>query len=201
MLAANLNLLKPAKRTEPKVQDRFRLRFAHRKFFHQRGARLVGLANDADDLVDVEERDEVPGQHFEAGVDTPQTVACTPQQHLVAVIEKRLQSLAQGHHAGISAAVEDVDIYGDTHFEVGEAEQGFHEHLRLDRPALGFEDKAHLIGGFVGDVVKHRHFAPGEELGNSLDEPRFLDLVGNLHDDDLVLPVAGLFDEPPRAQP
>ena len=59
------HFLKPAKRAEPHVEDGVGLRLGQLEPLHQPCARALGLADDGDDLVEIEIDDEIPLENLE----------------------------------------------------------------------------------------------------------------------------------------
>ena len=101
---------------------------------------------------------------------------------------------------GREPAVEHVHVEGDAHLELGLAEERLHQHFRIDVAALGLEHETDVVGRFVAHVGEQRQLALQEKLGDALDEPRLLHLIGNLADDDLIDPALELLGMPARAQ-
>ena len=128
-----------------------------------------------------------------------QTMGGAAQQDLAPVIEKGLQHLLEGHHAGHARRIQHVHVEPDAGLQLGLAEQHLHQEFRLDRAAPGLQHDAHVLGRFVTHVREQGELAGLEQLGDALNQPRLLHLIGNLGDHDLVLAAADALLLPPRA--
>ena len=135
-------------------------------------------AHDADYLVQVEVGDEVAAEHVEPMGDRRQPMGGAPQQNLAPVIEKRLQHLLERHHAGHARRVQHVHVEADAGFQLGLAEQHLHQQLGFDRAALGLQHDAHVLSRFVPHVREQGELAGLQKLGDALDQPRLLHLIG-----------------------
>ena len=80
------------KRPQPHVEDRLGLHVGELERLHQLRLRLVLLADDADDLVDVEIGDEIAVEHLEAVVDLVQAELRAADQHDLAMLEPFAQA-------------------------------------------------------------------------------------------------------------
>ena len=201
MLAFERPLFEPAQRSQPQVKDRLGLDLRELERAHQDRFGLVLLAHDLDHPVEVAEDDEDTGHDLQAAFDLAQPMPRAPHQHLVAVVEEGLQDLRQVHHGRPLAAVENVHVEADPHLEVGVAEGRLHEHLGIDGAAARLEHQAYVLARFVAHVGDQPQASRGDELGDLLDQPRFLHLKRDLGDDDAILAAPEAFGVPPRAQP
>ena len=95
VLAADFHFLQAAQAAQAHVQHGVGLDFGQAECPHQGGARLIFLAHDADDLVEVQIDDEVAVEDFEAPGDMRQAMRGAALQHLVPVVEPFAQHLAQ----------------------------------------------------------------------------------------------------------
>src|SRR5215204_5582409 len=86
-LALQLHLLELAQAAQPRVEDGVRLHLGEAEDAHQLLLRLVLLADDLDDPVEVEIDDQEAAQDLEALVDRGEAVARAPDQHLAAMVE------------------------------------------------------------------------------------------------------------------
>ena len=80
------------------VEDGFRLHLGQVELFHHQLFGVILFADDADDLIQVEESDEETAEDFQAPFDLLQAVLGTPHQDDLAVVEVGLQHIAQVHH-------------------------------------------------------------------------------------------------------
>ena len=106
-------------------------------------------------------------------------------QHLAPVVEPFAQHVTHAEHVGDLAARQHVHVHRDAAFKLGQLEQRLHHQRRVDVLALGHDDDADVLGGFVADVVDERQLAVGDQLGDLLDQLGLLHLIGNLGDDHL----------------
>ena len=149
------------------------------------GFGMVLLADDADDLVEVEVDGEVAVEDLEAAFDGGQAVAGAAFEDDQAVIEPGADDGAEAEHHGGVIDGQHVHVQGETRFELGGAEQCFHEHFGLDGAGLGFEYEADGLGALVADIAEEGQLLQFEQLGDLFDQPRFLHLIGDFGDDDL----------------
>ena len=64
---------------------------------------------------------------------------------------------------------------------------------------FGSKTSADVFCQFIAQIGKQRQLLGGDELGDPLDQPAFLHLVGNLGDDDLPDAAPGILLLPARA--
>ena len=185
MLAFDLHFLKLAQGAQAHVEDGFGLHIGELEGLDQFGLGLIGIADDLDDLIKVQIRNEIALEHFEAVFDIGEAVFGAPDQHIVAMVEERLQHFAQVHHLWGAAHVEDVHVEPEARFEVCRAEHQLHELFGIDRAAAREEDQADIFGGFVPDIVEQRELLVLHQLGDLFDQPCLLHLIGHFGDDDL----------------
>ncbi len=201
VLVPDFLFLQLAELPQAHVEDRFGLDVGQLEGLHHLLFRLVLGADDLDDLVQIQIRDQKPVEHLEAVFDLLQTMLGAPDQDFHAVIEERLKRLAQVHDPGRVVGVEHVEVQRHPGFQLGLAEQLLHQHVGADGAASGLEHDAHRVGGFVAHIGQDRQLFGDHQLGDLLDQARFLHLVGNFGDDDLIEPAPELFFRPPGAQP
>ena len=96
VLLADLHLLELAQIAQPHVEDGVGLHVGELEGLHQDGLRLVLVADDLDDLVEVEIGDQIAAEHFEPMLDLRQAVVRAPQQHLAPVGEPFAQAPRRG---------------------------------------------------------------------------------------------------------
>ena len=200
-LLADLDLLEPPQGAQPHVEDRVSLDFGQIPARDHLGLRVVALADNADHLVEIDIDDDLAVEDLHAPGDRRKTMAARPLQHVAAMIEKSLQCLLQIHHPRHALRVEDIEIERHPHFELGQAEELLHQHLRIDIAGFRLQHEADILGRLVADVGEERQLFLVEQSRDLLDQPPFLHLKRHLGDDDLVEPVAQRFRRPARPQP
>ena len=199
MFAADFHFLQLAQGPQAHVEDGVGLVLVQLERLHQHGARFVLGADDLDDLVQVEEGGQIAFQHFHAAGDLFQPVGAAALQHFAAMGGKGGQDFLQAHHARDKALVQHVHVQRNARFQVGRAEQLFHQDLWLDRAGLGRQHDADVFGAFVLDIVQQRQLLLFQEFGNALDQLGLADLVGDFGDDDLPGAARALFPFPAGA--
>ena len=128
-------------------------------------------------------------------------MAGAAHQHLQPMLQERRQRLAQPHHPRRVAGIEDVEVEGYPHLQIGQPVKRLHERGRVHRTAPGFEHDPHLFRRLVANVRQHGRFPRLDERRDLLDQPRLLHLIGDLGHDDPVLAAALVFGFPSRPQP
>ncbi len=133
-------------------------------------------------------------------------MARAAQQHLAAMIEPLPQRLVERDDARRDAVDQHIHIDGEARLQFGELEQRLHHQRRIDIFRARFENDAHILGRFVAHVGDQRQLLLHHQLGEPLDQPRFLHAIGYFRDDDdpaaarlLLLVPAGA--QPERAAP
>ena len=111
---------------EPHVQNRLGLHVGQLERLHQLLFRLVLLADDLDDFVQVQIRHQKPVQDFQPVLDLFQPVLGAPDQDIVTVVEEGLKRFTEVHHAGRVVGVQDVQVQWHPGFKLGLPEQLFH---------------------------------------------------------------------------
>ena len=122
VLVSDFLFLQLAELPQAHVQDRFGLDVGQLEGLHHLLFRLVLGADDLDDLVQVQVRDQKPFEHLEAVFDLFQAMLGAPDQDFHAVIEERLKRLAQVHDSGRVVGVEHVKVQRHPGFQLGLAE-------------------------------------------------------------------------------
>ena len=79
-LLRDRDLFEPAQRAQPHVEDRLDLHLGQVPARHHLGLRIVRLADDADDLVEIEIDDDEAAQHLDAPRDRGEPVPAAPLQ-------------------------------------------------------------------------------------------------------------------------
>ncbi len=165
----------------------------------QDGLGLVLVANDLDDLVEIQIRNEKTAENFQPVINLGQPVLGTPHQHFAAVIEPFAQHLGKTQHLGHLAFDQHVHVQRNAALKLGQLEQRLHQQLGIDGAGARLDDDANVFGGLVAEVLDQRQLLVVEQLRQPLDQPRLLNQPRNLGDDDLIGAAAGLFLGPARA--
>ncbi len=134
-LFLDLDLFEAAQGAQPHVEDRLGLNVGQLPLLDHPLLGVVVFADDADDLVDVEIDDHLPAQDLHAAGDGVEAEFGAALQHVAAMIEPGLQRLFQIHDARHGLRVEHVEIERDALFELGRAEERFHQMRRRRRCA------------------------------------------------------------------
>ena len=135
------------------LEDVLRLHFGEAEGVHQRRLRLVALADDADHLVDVQERDLAPFEDVQATIDLVEAVPAAAGDGREAEVgplgDQHLHRLA----AGIAVEADDGEVHLDRGFEAGRREEEGHQLVAVDLRGLRLDDEAHR-GRFVRLVAR-----------------------------------------------
>ena len=110
------------------------------------------------------------------------------------------QRLGQAQHHRHLATAQHIHVERNARFQVGEAEQLLHQHQRIDGARARLQHQADILGGFVAHIGEQRQPLGFQQLGDLLDQPRFLHQIRNFGDDDIVGAASGLLAFPARAQ-
>ena len=110
MLAADFHLLQPAQAAQTHIQHRIGLHLCEAEGGHERGARLILLAHNADHLIEVEIDDEVAVEDFQAPGDGGQAVLGAAGEHDMAVVQPFPQHHFEPHDARRAAGIEHVHV-------------------------------------------------------------------------------------------
>ena len=110
VLAADFHLLQSAQAAQAHIQHRIGLHLGEAEGGHERAPRLILLAHDADDLIEVEIDDEVAVENFEPPGDGGQTVLGAAGEHDMAVVQPFPQHQFEPHDARRAAGIEHVHI-------------------------------------------------------------------------------------------
>ena len=146
VLGPDLHFLELAQVAQAHVEDGVGLNVGELEGLDQDGLGLVLVADDLDDLVEVEIGDQQAAQHFEPVVDFRQPMLGAPDQHVAAVVEPFLQDLGEVHHLGHLALGQHVHVERDAALKLGQLEQRLHQEPGIDRARLRLDDDAHVLG-------------------------------------------------------
>ena len=177
VLAPDLHLLELAQGAEPHIEDRLGLHLGELERLHQGRLRLILLADDFDDLVDVEIDDQEAVEHLEPVVDLAEAMLRAADQHLQAVVEPFAQDLAKAQHVRHLAAGQHIHVERHARLELGQLEHLLHEEDGIDGAALRLEHEAHVFRRLVANVGEERQLLCLEQLGDAGDEARLRDLI------------------------
>ena len=187
---AQFDFLQLAQGAQAHVQDRLGLNLgqAHAAapiLGQQARLGFVMGADDLDHAVEVQIGDDIAFQHLQPGGDLAQTETRTTQQHVAAVPQKRLQNLLERADLGHPPVDQHVHVHAKANLQVRDPEQRRHQLRRIDSARLRFQHDADILGGFVAHIAQDRDLLGLDQLGQTLDQLGFLDLIGNFRDDDL----------------
>ena len=154
---------------------------------------VLAAANDADHVVHAIERDLVALEDVLAVARLLQQERGAAAHHIDAVIDEVADGLHQSHFLGLV-----VDHGQEDHAEAllhrGVLEELVEHDLRL-ASALELDDDAHAVAvALVADVADLVDDLVVHQVGDALDEPRLVHLVGNLGDDDGVFVLGDVLD-------
>ena len=204
MLVLDALALETGELAEPQVEDRLRLDLGELEARHEllaRGVRVLGVADERDDLVEVVEGDEVALEHVRALERLAQLVLRPAGDDLALVVEVVPDELEQRQRA--RDAVDERDgVVAEGRLQLGVLEELVEDDL-WDRLALEIDLDPHARAVrmvlHVGDLAQHLLV---DEVGDLLDDARItalLHAVRQLRDDDGVLAAAELLDVSARA--
>ena len=122
-------------------------------------------------------------------------------QDLAAVVEEGAQHLLEAADLGRAPVDQHVHVEAEADLEIGVAVEHPHQHLGIDAARLGLDDQPHVVGALVPDIAENRDLADLDQLGQLLDQARFLHLIGDFGDHDLPGAATQILDLPAGAQP
>src|SRR6266852_5204349 len=153
----------------------------------------AGPANDADDVVEIVERDLVADQNVFALAGFAQLVDGAAAHDFDAVLDEQLDERDEAEFARLPADDGQQD-HAEGFLHLGVLEKIVEDELRFFA-ALDFHDDAHAFaGGFVAHVGDAFDFLALHELREALDELRFVHLIRNFRDDDIFAILADFLD-------
>src|SRR5581483_7736442 len=192
--------LETDQRAQPHVDDRLRLHVGEAEAFPEPAFGFVGglaRAHDLDDFVDIVERDPIAFEQMRALLGFAQIVLRTPRNDVASVRDKMLEQLFEGKHlrlerhravgARLADRHEREHVEPETRLQRRMLEKLIEDDLRRCR-FLQLDNDAHAFA--IRLVVETRDAGNAlfrVSFGDSLDDSRFVDLVGNLGNDDFVL--------------
>ena len=135
LLAADLHFLELGQVAQPQVEDRLGLDVGEPELLHQDGLRLVLLADDADDLVDIEVGNQQAIEDVQPLVDAFQPEAEPPLDRVDAERQPVLQQAAQVPDGGTAVGTDDVQVHPKRLLEVRGGKQMAHQ--RIDVHPVG----------------------------------------------------------------
>ncbi|GBC87584.1 hypothetical protein HRbin12_01597 [bacterium HR12] len=173
--------------TEGHVEDVVRLHLAQLELPHELAARLVGVlraSDDADDLIEVPERDEQPLDDVVPLLRPAELVPRAPRDDVDLVVDVVPHELRQVQRPG-NPVHEGEHDRPEVLLELGVAVQLVQDHLGVRAP-LRVDDEAHpLLVRLVADVRDVLQPPGVRELRDLLCHPGLVDLVRQLRHDDL----------------
>src|SRR5271166_3813676 len=183
LLRAQRHLLETPQAPQARVEHIDDLRFGQAEAGFERLFRILLFADDAYDLVEVEENHNHAGHKLEPPVDRRKAPARAPDQHAAAMVEPLLQGFAKRDDPWRHPVDQHIHVHRNAGLELAQAEERLHQGRRLDRAGLGLEHDADVLGRLVADVGEQRQFLLVEQVGDLFDETRLLHPVGDLGDD------------------
>ena len=88
----------------------------------------------------------------------------------------------QTHHARGAITPKHIHVERYAHFKLGEFEQAFHQHIRVNRACAGLNHDADFAIRFVADVGQDWQFFIGNQLRDLLNQLALLHAVRNFGD-------------------
>ena len=163
---------------------------------HQRlagGVRIRRRADEADDLVDIGDRDREAAQHVGALARLVEQELGAAGDDLLAEIDEGPDEVLQRHQLR-PAAVQRHHVGAEARLQRRVAVELVQHHVG-DRVALELDDDAHALAvGLVAQVRDALDLLLAHELGDLLDQRRLVHLIGNFGEDDRLALLAELLD-------
>ena len=181
---------------QPHVQDRLGLLLAELKAGNQsflRGGGILAGPDDGHDLVDVVQGLQQAFQDMGPFLGLVQLEPGPPGHHVLLVLQVIVDDIPQVQHPGLSVHQRqhvgaEVLLHGRMLVEHVQHD------LRLDIPLqLDHDPHALPVVGFVPDIADSLDLLLMHQVGDLLDQDRFVDLVGDLRHDDAAAAAAHLF--------
>src|ERR1039458_5804780 len=161
-------------------------------------SRLAGRAHDPDYFVEVVERLLEPQQQVLALARLAQFVIGAAANHFLPVVDEVLDDVHEPQFPGLPVDNRKHD-HAEAGLKLGVLVEVVEHHLGLF-PALQLEDNAHAVAvALVANIADALDLLVVHQGRRLLDQFRFVDLVGNLRDDNLFLVLAEAFDGRARA--
>src|SRR5260370_761988 len=152
-----------------------------------------GPADDADDVVEMVERDLVADQDVFALASFAQLVERAAAHHFDAVLDEQLDQRDETELARLPGDDGQQD-HAERFLHLRVLEKIVEDELRFFA-ALDFDDDAHAFaGGLVTHVADALYFFALHQLGDPLTTPGFVHLIGNFGDDDVLAIFADFLD-------
>ncbi len=122
VLPLDLDFFEFAQVAQPHVEDGVGLHVGELEGLHQDGLGLILVADDLDDLVEVEVGDEIAAQHHEPMLDLTEAELRAPQQHLTAMGKPLGERLRKTEDPGDASFHQHVHIERNAALELAELE-------------------------------------------------------------------------------
>src|SRR5437868_7933924 len=148
------------------------------------GIGTVGAAtNDSNDIVQVIQRGQIAFKDVLTIARLGQQIRRAPADHIYAVVDEIFDRLHQAHFPGL-AVHHRKQNHAEAFLHLGMLEQLIEHQLRLAIP-LQLDHNAHTIAvALIANIRNIIDYFVVYELSDSLYQPRFVHLIGNLGDDD-----------------
>ena len=153
---------------------------------HEGGARIrrgAGAANQLDHLFDVGQRHRLPLQQVAALPGALQQVQGAPGDHLLAVLQEGFQHLLEVEHPRLAIDQGDA-VDAEDGLQLGLRVEVVQHHVPGLAPAQFDDDAQAVLVGLVAQFGDALDALLLDQLGDLLDQPGLVELVGNLGDDD-----------------
>ena len=138
-------------------EDRLRLCLGQLEALHQDRLRLVLAADDADDLVQVQERGQQAVENVQPGLDALEAVLQAPAHGFGAELEPLLEQLLQVVHPRPAVETDHVQVHAIAALKIGGGEQVRHQLHRVHTVGARHDHQARrvLVVGLVAQVFDH----------------------------------------------
>ena len=159
---------------------------------HQGGPGLgggAGLANQLDHLIDARQRHRLAFEQVPALPGAAQQEQRAPGDHLAPVLDESLQHLLEVQYPGLPVDQRHA-VDAEHGLELGLGVEIVEHHIAGLAPAQFDNDAQAVLVGFVAQLGDALDLLLFHQFRDLLDEPRFVELVGNLRDhDDVAAPL------------
>ena len=132
-----------SKLAEPDFKNVVRLTISETELLNQSGFRLIAVADDLDDAVDVEKDERTTLKHVNPVVDLVKPCLSAAANGQQAEGDPLADDLEQVLLLGLAVIAEHDEVDGDVGLHRCLRKERRHELLAVDAAALGFEDEAH----------------------------------------------------------
>jgi len=150
-------------------------------------------ANQMDEFIDIGERDRKADLHMRGVARLGEQVLGAPCDNLFAEIDEGHEKILERQDFR-AAAIQGDHVAGKTRLQRGEAPELVQDNIG-ERVAFDFDHDPHAVAvGFIAQIRDAFDAFLANKLGDFLDQGRFVDLIGNLGDDQRLALLAGFLD-------